>query len=207
MKYITTSAMLGLLLISSVVHSAILFDNNTVVDSSNSTWNDTYFSFTIYDDFQLSANSTITDINYSIFIQNSFDYTQTFISLLDGIGGFTILGPFASVGTLTSNGLTTSNANFPNGFNVTLSGLNISIVAGNYALGLSTDMNSGPFASAIGSGDSGFGSSLVQNNTLRAEHMAFSIEGTSAMVPEPSIIALFAAGLFGLGLVRRRKYS
>ncbi len=38
---------------------------------------------------------------------------------------------------------------------------------------------------------------------IRTNH--FYLESTAISVPEPSIIALFAVGLFGLGFARRRK--
>jgi hypothetical protein len=38
-------------------------------------------------------------------------------------------------------------------------------------------------------------------------HASIYYTGTPSKVPEPSIMALFALGLFGLGFVRRRKYN
>ncbi len=192
-----------LLLASSASQAVIFFDNNTVIDPNNTTWNDTDPTYTIFDDFTLGSDSVITDINYSMFTTSLSNYDNSVVSILNGFGGSEVISTFTITGTLTSNGLTTANSNVPNGFDVNLSGLNINLTAGNYVLGLSTDVVSG-YAS-IGSGDSGYGSSLVQNTTQRNEHMAFSLEGNSNSVPEPSIIALMGLGLAGLSFARRRR--
>lgn len=190
-------------LFSAPVYATVLFNNGTTVDASNTTWNDTYSGWTIYDDFELSSDSIVTDINYSIFTNSASNYENTFVTILNAIGGSAVVSTFSIAGSLTSNGLTSNNSNVLNGFDVVLSGLSLNLAAGSYALGISTDMTSSNLVS-IGSGDSGFGSALVQNTHQRSEHMAFSIEGTSAMVPEPSTIMLLSLGLLGLGFSKRK---
>ena len=213
-KFIRT-IILAIACFSAPTYATLLFDNGTTIDPTNTTHNDTYSatvtSYTIFDDFQLTSNSTITDINYSIFGNSSSDYTQTFATILDVVGGSVIIPTFSVIGSLTSNGLTSLNSFVPNGFDLTLSGLSINLLAGNYVLGISTDMV-GTAAASIGSGDSGFGSGLVQSfntsNVQKTNHMAFSIEGTTltSSVPEPGTLALLALGLVGFGLGKRKKH-
>ena len=144
-----------LLIICNSVSAALLFNNGNTIDPTNPTFNDTYPDFTIYDDFQLLDDSTITDINYGIFINSDSNYTHTFVSILDAIGGTTIIAPFAVTGVLSSNGLVITSDSVPNGFDLTLSGLSIDLLAGSYAIGLGTQMSPGNLAT-IASGDSVF---------------------------------------------------
>jgi hypothetical protein len=223
MKIIKPLIALAVLTFSGYAHSAILFDNfdnldpKPTIDPTNMLWNDTFrFGWTIYDDFQLSAESTITGINYSIFTQDSAHYIQTYVSIRkDDSEGSIIVDLFPWVGTLTSNGYDIENTDLVTyGFDVALSGLDIFLAAGTYALGLSTEMSDVEGSllaqAGIGSGDRGFGDPLSQalgGNDPTAKpgnHMAFSLIGSSASVPEPSVIALFGLGLLGLGFARRR---
>ena len=199
---------LSLFFLSATAHATVLFDNGTTINPSNTTWNQTYSVHTVFDDFMLTGSSTITDINFSLFAVSAANYIETYVSILDGgIGGTTIVAPVASTGVLSANGLTTSNSNVPNGFDVTLSGLSINLAAGTYALGLSTKMAPN-FLTSIASGDSGFGSALELLGVVRTgDHMAFSLENNASdSVPAPATLALFGLGLAAIGF-RRRKQS
>ena len=196
-----------LLIFSGSLNAAVIFDNGTTIDPTNVTWNNTYPFHPIYDDFLLTSNVTLTDINYSIFANSSDNYVQTYVNILDGIGGSSVIGDaFTWSGAVSSNGLTTTNPNVPNGFDVTLSELSIDLNAGVYILELITDTAIGSIAS-IGSGDTGYGSTLYQLQTLeqRPDHLAFSLEDNSSSVPEPTTLLLLSLGLVGLSFASKRK--
>lgn len=198
-----------LLIFSGSLNAAVIFDNGTTIDPTNVTWNNTYPQHPIYDDFFLTSNVTLTDINYSIFANSSDNYVQTYVNILDGIGGSSVIGgQFTWSGAVSANGLTTTNTNVPNGFDVTLSGLNIDLSVGTYVLELITDTASG-FAASIGSGDTGFGSTLYQLETLqqRPDHLAFSLEDNLSSVPEPATLSLLCLGIAGLIFSSKRKMA
>jgi len=197
-------ALIGLLLsVSSFANAGLMFDNGTTIDQTNTTWNMTSPNWTIYEDFFLTNDSIITNINYSIFATSLASYQQSFISILDGFSGNIIVALFSSTGAVSANGLVSNNGAVPLGFNIALIGLNINLSSGNYVLGLSTDCS----LCSVANGDSGFGSSLYQNTTLRqGDHMAFQIEGSAEGIPEPSTLAIFALGILGLASRRIKKH-
>ncbi len=204
----------ALAIIGPATAAPLIFSNGSV-DPNRTTWNDTDPTFTIYDAFSLSSATTISQIDYSIFKQSSTVYDGTYVSILSGVGpGATIIVPqFFSVGSLVSNGLVSYNGAVPNGYDVSLSGLSLSLDAGTYYLGVRTEIAGG--LASIGSGAGGaqtIGSGLYQaysntGTTNVGDHMAFSIYGDSADASVPdsgATIALLGSGLISLAALRRK---
>jgi len=198
----------------------VLFDNGGVV-SSNTTWNDSYGFYEIYDDFVLSNSANITGIVYHIFTSPGTQYLSTYLSLFPGqLGSLEPSGALYDVsvaGTALANGLVSANRAVPTGYDVTISGLDWTVAAGTYTLGFSTSIYGG--AAAIGSGNGASatigpgalqiaGSNSVDEGTylLVGDHVAFTVIGQQLQetaVPEPCSLALVGFGLAGFACARR----
>jgi len=194
----------------------LIFDNGSVI-AGNTTWNDSYAAFTDYDAFSLSSTTTIGQIDYSIFTSPSYGYQGTYISIWSGTPGSAteVVPQFFNVGSLQSNGLLSGNGYVPDGYDVSLSDLSLTLGPGTYYLGLSTDTTSGAASIASGAGSSqSIGSGLYQgipnlNSAYQyaGDQMVFSLYSASATPSVPdggTTIAMLGGSLIGLAALRRR---
>ena len=92
----------------------------------------------------------------------------------------------------------------------------VTLGAGSYWVGfhITDGQADGPHWTFASAGTSFDGLSAIStdgganwNTPYPGGNMTFRVVGDVVAMPEPSITALFAAGLFGLGFVRRRKHS
>jgi hypothetical protein len=200
----------SLTLLSLPASADILFDNGPI-DPTRTTWNDTDPSFSIFDDFTLTSPAIISGLNYHVFTTSPSTIDHSVVSLYSGSVGAS--GPtgaaittFNAVGAVALNGLHTSNPVVPDGYDISLSSLAISLQPGTYTLVFSTAISAlaASIASGPGSGQT-IGTGLYQAGSgggfRTGDHMAFTVIGT--VVPEPSPIVLLGAPLLGLIALRR----
>ena len=187
-------AVLAVAGIASATTITTLFDNGTVVEADLGL----RFNFgdhTVYDDFVLTADSTITGFEWSQF-DEPVTYTDTILTLFDGLPTpSSHIATFAVVATRNSNGLmlmtdkVTSGEVF--GFDYLVDGLSTPLSAGTYYLGIYNNVSGGatliantPIGKTIGSFQFShlnatpplFG--LTESGpTFQGSHMAFRVSG------------------------------
>lgn len=188
-----------LLALSGLASAAVIYDNGVATGDSNrcaETSGACSGTWTIFDDFTLSADSEITSISW---IANLYggesDYNSSNIWVYDNDPVFnsgTLLFSYSSAGVVTSNAL---GFDF---FDITLNGLSEVLSAGSYWLGIQHDTTAN-FATVA---QTGFidNATQWQNGGAGARfdaqpEFAFIIEGNAVEVSEPSILALFGLGL------------
>jgi hypothetical protein len=169
------------------VQAQIVFDNGPTDDTRTAwtAWSASGPVWTIYDDFVLTQDTTITAIQYDIFRDPTLSgYINTTVSILDGFEeGDPVIPQFDDVATETGNG----TFNIREGYTHDITGLSITLPAGTYVLGVSINLSGDPGEHAsIGSGPGSvdtIGDGLVQNNYQRYDHMSFRLYGTADTTP------------------------
>ena len=158
--------------------------------------------FRAADDFVLSSNATISDINFwGQLVSGSDDFTFTFYADNGGKPGTVLL---ATDGTVS----TTVISPVLNAYTVDLSSAFTATAGTTYWLSI---FNQGPQTNWAWDGSVVPGTSRQESNaspntwaSTTNFNLAFELEGTRS-VPEPGSIALVLAGLFGLGFSRSRR--
>ena len=173
----------------------------------------------VYDEFTLLSDSTITDIFWQQFDAISGNYEGTLISIFSG---FPESMPLFSTSSAANRTLNSQGVIFGNweGYDYSLSGLNITLEAGTYWLGIGS---SGGFDSSWADTVDATGTlqgsrvytDFFSDGLTRGEHKAFRLEGRltdsvpAASVPDSGSTALLAG--FGfislLAFASRRRAS
>lgn len=214
-KYILTT-LVAILMAAPGLHASLLWDNGTVGASTfrcdsgpgdcsgSGTW-------TVYDDFNLTAPATVTGFTYNDYVYGSIaDYVSTSWSIWQGdpLSGGTLE---ASATGVAANPVLENSGPAAGTYMFTVSGLNVVLPSGTYFLGRTNVVTNSTFTdSAIASGNGlpgyeqsdGAAYKFYLNSTGNAD-TAFTIQGTTA-TPEPTTLGLVGLTLLPL-LFRRRK--
>ena len=208
---------LGLVFSSGVANAAIIYDNGSPFGGSGYD----VTSSVVADDFTLGAGGAIGGAGIHIAAYGDeierWDGTVDYFLFADNAG---------TPGTLLTSGSGQNTAMTDMGFNVSLSH-NIFLVefdfesllaaaAGTtYWLGIHLsegfDLEGVYWVSAalngVNAGQASEGGTFDNWSENSWDHAFFLTDGERVSVPEPSILALLGAGLFSLGLIRRRRHA
>jgi hypothetical protein len=198
-----------IIMLSSLANAALLYDNGVATEDSgrcaetsgicNGTW-------TIFDDFVISADSEITSISWTANLYGGqSDYNSSNVWVYDNDPVFNsgnLLFAYSAVGTLTANSL---GSGF---FDITLGGLSEILSAGSYWLGIQHDTTAN-YATVASTGFSD-NATQWQNGGAGARlsgqpELAFTVDGNAVEVSAPSAIAILGLGLLMLSLRRFKK--
>lgn len=203
-----------LLTIATTSEGAILVFDNGLSSGGQGAFANIVGKQYLYEDFSLSANTTITGVTWQQHEASNIVYDLTEMSIYQGL-------PQVSSVLFTVNAAASRTPNTTGilygtqyGFDYSLVGLNIALPAGTYWLGLNNVYHvpggggsaGTTWDSTIGGPNTIPGARLINSNftapgtTVGIPNFAFQIMA----VPEPSKYLLMSLGLFALGLVARR---
>jgi hypothetical protein len=211
LKFVAKSVLCLGVALTGVSNASIIYSNGPAAADSfrcAETSGNCSGTWTLFDDFTLSSAQTITGIKFTSVIHSGLSDlkgARAWIYSADpALGGGSLLASIAF-----QSGAPVANALGQNFFDLTLSGLNINLAAGNYWLGLQNDTTAG-YGTIARTANCVHGCATQWQNGGAGVHqaqsigLAFSLEGNN-QVPEPTTIALLGLGMFGFAAARRRK--